>query len=178
MKMVRSLGAAVVAAVWMAAFPAVAQTAAPAPAPAPAAVALSASHAKAAREVAAVMGLELPITEILNETRAQLVRTYATTRPEISKDLETVLNALVPEIAQQKDDIIQQATQIIGNTFTENELNEMNKFFTSPVGIKYQKEQPAVFQAYVARVQVWQQSLANTIITRVREEMKKKGHTL
>lgn len=175
MMIARKLRAALLAAACLAAAPVLAQTAAP---PAPAAAALSPSHAKAARDMAAVMGLELPIAEILNETRAQLIRTYATTRPELGKDLEAVLNGLIPEIAQKKDEIVQQAVQVVGSAFTEAELTELTKFFTSPVGVKYQKEQPAVFQAYVARVQAWQQSMATTIIARVREEMKKKGHTL
>ncbi|MGL4495440.1 MAG: DUF2059 domain-containing protein [Beijerinckiaceae bacterium] len=156
-----------------------AQAPAPAAAPAaPAAAAPSDGHMKAATEFAGRIGLDLPISEILNEMRGQLVRTYTTTRPEIAKDLDTVLNGLVPEIAKQKDDILKAGSQIIAARFTEAELGELNTFFKSAIGQKYQKEQPQVFSEFLIRVQAWNQTMANTVITRVREEMKKKGHNL
>ena len=55
---------------------------------------------------------------------------------------------------------------------------ELSKFFNSPLGVKYQAQQPLVFQQYMVKVQDWQRGLATVIITRVREEMKKKGHNL
>lgn len=181
MNFARIARAIVAAGIFAAASPVLAQAPAPAAPAAPAAaapMAVTASHAKAARDLAVVMGLELPIVEILNETRSQLLRTYTTTRPEIAKDMEAVLNALVPEVAKEKEDVIAKAVQIVSAEFTEPELGELNKFFASPVGTKYLKEQPAIFQKYFLQVQTWQRALGDKIIARVREEMKKKGHTL
>ncbi|MGL4324836.1 MAG: hypothetical protein ACRCTD_12435, partial [Beijerinckiaceae bacterium] len=115
MTIARTIRAALTAAILIAG-PALAQAPAPAATPAPAAPAAAApteAHLKVARDFTSTLGLDLPISEILNETRGQLIRTYTTTRPEIAKDLEAVLNGLLPEIAQKKEEILTSAVQIV-----------------------------------------------------------------
>ena len=51
-------------------------------------------------------------------------------------------------------------------------------FFESPAGKKYVETQPAFLTEVVTAMQGWQGKISTDMMTRVRAEMKKKGHEL
>ena len=57
----------------------------------------------------------------------------------------------------------------------EQELKDTAAFFASPSGKKYVEAQPLAFSEIMGAVQDWRQRLSIDILTRAREEMKKKG---
>ena len=58
---------------------------------------------------------------------------------------------------------------------TEPELKQVAAFYESPTGQKFVQNEPS----FVAELQIsgrnWRQKLSNDLLTRVREELKKKG---
>ena len=61
---------------------------------------------------------------------------------------------------------------------SEPELKDVSNFFKSASGKKYIEQQPLVLNALYVSMQSWQQQMSQDMMTRVREEMKKKGHEM
>ena len=157
---------------------AVAQQPAPsASAPQAAAPAPSASHLAAAREVAVSSG----ITRSLDVIAPQLyerIREQNITRPELAKDINEVLQAILPEMELQKQRAVNTIAGIYARHMTEAELKDVLTFFRSPSGKKYVDMQPVVLDDLVREMQEWSQELAEYVMVRVRGEMSKRGHQL
>ncbi len=108
----------------------------------------------------------------------QIAQSLVQTRPEIAKDLEEVLTQLKPEFDHQADEMIDTAAQIYVKQMSEPDLKAADAFFESPAGKKYVETQPAFLSEVVTAMQDWQNKISTGMMTRVREEMKKKGHEI
>jgi hypothetical protein len=156
----------------------------PAPAPAPstqpaqgALPALAPSHLAVAREVAVGSGITRSL-EIIPPQLYDRIREQNVTRPELTKDLEEVLKALLPEMELQKQRMIAIVAAIYARQMTEAELKDVIAFFRSPSGKKYVETQPMVLDDLVREMQLWSQELAEYVMVRLRAEMGKRGHQL
>ncbi len=138
----------------------------------------SPSHLEVAREVLVGSGISRSFDAIAPQFAEQVRQTFAATRPEITKDLDEVLKALKPELDKQRDDLTAATARLFAARLSEAELREIAKFFASPAGKRYVEVQPVVLDGMFNEMQAWSQRLSEFIVTRVREEMKKKGHTL
>lgn len=137
----------------------------------------TASHLAAARELMQTTGVLAPVDDLIPAFLEQ-IRKQNVTRPEVGKDLNEVLQALQPELQLQR----QQITNVVSRTYakwlTEQELKEVNAFFKTPTGTKFNKVQPDLVDAVVNDVQVWTQQASEYVMVRVRAEMTKRGQTL
>jgi uncharacterized protein len=137
----------------------------------------SQSHLTLARELATISGVLRVYDAFLPQFGAQL-RRGAVTRPEITKDLDQVLDALKPELEQQKQAIVDTTLRFYTSAFTEAELKELIAFFKTPVGQKYLQNAPRLLDVLAVETQRWSAKTAEFLMTRVRAEMAKRGHQL
>ncbi len=158
-----------------------AQQAAPNTPPAqtgPGSTAPSPSHLAAARALITASGLSRSFGVIIPQFMDQIAQSLTQTRPEIAKDLNTVLTQLKPEFDRQADEMVNIAAQIYAKQMNEQDLKTADAFFESPAGKKYVETQPAFLTEVVTAMQGWQGKVSTDMMTRVREEMKKKGHEI
>jgi hypothetical protein len=165
----------------LAAAESLAQQAAPNTPPAqtgPDTTAPSPSHLAAARALVIACGMSRSFSIIIPQFMDQIASSLAQTRPEIAKDLKAVLTQLKPEFDRQADEMVDIAAQIYVKQLSEQELKAADAFFESPAGKKYVETQPAFLTEVVTAMQGWQGKVSTDMMTRVREEMKKKGHEI
>jgi uncharacterized protein len=146
----------------------------PAAAPAPQ---LSPSHLAVAREVMLNSGIARSFDSML-PVFADQIKQAAVTRPELSKDLDSVLESLAPEMEMQKQELIAAASRIYANRLSEAELKDVAAFFRTPSGRRYVETQPQVLDDMVQQMQSWTQQVSQYVMVRVRAEMGKRGHNL
>ena len=149
----------------------------PAPLPRTAVPPVSESHLAVARELASLTGVSGLFDAFLPQFGAQ-IRSSMITRPELSKDLDQVLETLKPELEQQKQVMVDLTARYFSNTFTEAELKELVTMFKTAVGQKYLQNAPRILDALAAETQRWTAVVAENLMTRVRAEMGKRGHQL
>lgn len=137
----------------------------------------SASHLAVAKDVAIVSGLTRSFDAILPQFAEQM-KQQAVARPELTKDLNEVLEQLKPEMELQKQQMINTAGRIFATRMSEPELKDVAAFFKTPSGQKYVKAQPLVLDDLMVEMQNWTQSVAEYVMVRVRSEMGKRGHQL
>jgi hypothetical protein len=156
-------------AVWAAeANPPAAAPAAPPAAPTPAAVA-------AAGDILGDLGVKQTIALIVPGMMTELERNVTTTRPEIKDSLRDTLRSIQPEFDKSAQQVFIQAATLLASEMSEKEVQDVAAFFASPTGKKYLATEPVFFQKFTAIAEPWRQQLSTDILTRAREEMKKKG---
>jgi hypothetical protein len=74
--------------------------------------------------------------------------------------------------------MIERSARAIGSAFTEPELRDLVTFFNSPTGKKYVGAQQGLLNQVFQFLEPWMQQTSEFFLTRFREEMRKKGHTV
>lgn len=138
----------------------------------------TAAHVEAARELILATGISRSFQIIIPEFMDQIGVTLTQTRPELTGDLTVVLGDLKPEFDKQADEMIDLSARIYAHLLSEQDIRAILAFFKSEAGNKYVNAQPFFLNQLVAGMQAWQQKISVNMMTRVREEMKKKGHDL
>jgi hypothetical protein len=136
------------------------------------------SSLAAARALVVASGMSRSFSIVIPQFMDQIAQSLVQTRPEIAKDLEAVLIELKPEFDRQADEMIDTAARIYVRQMSEPDLAAAGAFFESPAGKKYVETQPAFLREAVTAMQAWQGKISADMMTRVREEMKKKGHEI
>ncbi len=138
----------------------------------------SASQIALGRRLVIASGMSRSFTIIIPQFMDQIATGLAQTRPELIRDLNTVLSDLKPEFDKQADEMIDTAAQIYAKRLSEQDLKAAVGFFESAAGKQYVETQPAFLGDVVAAMQAWQGKISTNMMTRVRTEMKQKGHDL
>jgi hypothetical protein len=138
----------------------------------------SPSHLAAARALVVACGMSRSFSIIIPQFMDQIGSSLTQTRPELIHDLNAVLTGLKPEFDKQADEMVDIAAQIYVKQISEQDLKAAVAFFESPAGKKYVETQPAFLTEVVTAMQGWQGKISTDMMTRVRAEMKKKGHEL
>jgi uncharacterized protein len=138
----------------------------------------SATQLALGRRLVVASGMSRSFTIIIPQFMDQIATGLAQTRPELIRDLNTVLSDLKPEFDKQADEMIDTAAQIYAKRLSEQDLKAAVGFFESSAGKQYVETQPAFLGDVVAAMQAWQGKISTNMMTRVRTEMKQKGHEL
>ena len=158
--------------------------AAPAPAaPAPAAgmlpkIELSTAQLALASEVVTLSGMSRSMDAIVPQMVTRARQLFLQTRPEIATDLDKSIKDLQPEFDKLTDEARVIAANAFGTKLSESELKELKTFFTSPVGKKFVEAQPAIIEDMFKNLETFTVRLSQTVVDKLREDMKKRGHTL
>ncbi len=159
----------------------------PAVAPAPAAPAAPASGAPAtpappsrtalaaADTILAYMGVKQSLALVVPGMMTELERNVTNTRPEIRESLRQTLREIQPEFDKTAQQTFVTATSVLASLMSEKELVDVAAFYESPAGKKYVTVEPVFLQKLSGLVEPWREQMSTDILTRARQEMKKKG---
>lgn len=138
----------------------------------------SASHLKLAEQVVEISGSAKAFDRAIPAIFQQTYTTFVQQNPDLQKDISAVLQSLIPEFDKRKSEIAAIVARSYAAAFTEAELKELIGFYNSPVGKKLVEQHGAILQDSFQKTQEWGGKLSQQLITRLKEEMKKKGHTI
>ena len=133
------------------------------------------ASAKAAIEASHIAdGLDNILIGVAVQTKGLLSRND----PSHASEIDAAVNAAAIELASRRPELDRQIQEIWAARFSKAELEEISKFYGSPVGVKLSKETGNLVQMTGVAAQVWQQKLGTDLLAKVREELKKKGINL
>jgi len=131
-----------------------------------------------ARELMELKGvkslIEPVVVGVVEQTKGRILQT----NPGLSKDLDEVAVQLRTEYQARTAEMTNEVVRIYAGRFTEQELKEAVAFFKTPTGKKLMAEEPKILDETYARLQDWANRLQEEVTTRVRVELKKRGHNL
>lgn len=145
---------------------------------APAAAAPTPQQISLGRDVVLYSGIARSFETIVPQYFEQIGSNLTRTRPELIKDLNLVMTQLKPEFDKRVEEMIDNAAKLYATRLTEQQLKDTAAFFKSPSGIAYVQAQPALMGDLFPAMQAWQKQLSEDMVTRIRAEMKKKGHEI
>jgi uncharacterized protein len=139
--------------------------------PSPAAVAL-------ARQVITIKGANSMTDPLVRGVIESVKNSLVPTNPNLMRELNDVATALHKELDGRSSEVLEQMAQAYAARFTEQDLKDLLVFYKTPLGQKFIKEEPLALEDGLKRAQQWAEAFADTVMTRMRSEMQKKGHQL
>ena len=146
-------------------------SAAPSPAQSPDAVA-------AAKDLMVVMHSADNFKTIMPQLMAALKPAIVQGRPEVDKDYDALVPALMGAMNARLDEMIDKIAGIYARKFSAAELNDVTSFYRGPTGQKFVQQLPGIMQESMTIGQQFGQQLAGDLQKRMIEELRKKGHDI
>jgi hypothetical protein len=94
------------------------------------------------------------------------------------KDLNEVADNLIKQYSLRAGELLNDAARIYASHFTEAELKQLLAFYQSPLGQKVITEEPKTADESMAMAGSWADKLSEEVISKMRAEMKKRGHDM
>jgi len=136
------------------------------------------SHLAAARELLQLNGIARSFSASIPQFFDQVGSTLGQTQPELNADLNQVFIQLRPEFDKKAEELTDKAARLYAGILSEQDLKAIDAFFKTEAGQKYVQTQPDFMRNIVVIMESWREQLSTDLMTRVRVEMKKKGHPL
>ena len=149
--------------------PAAAQN--PPPAPSPGALLV-------AKQIVELKGARQLFTPLVRGVVEKVKDQFMQTNFMWAKDLNEVAANLQKDYAPRVDELVDLAARIYASHFTEAELKQLLAFYQTPVGRKAITEEPKALDESMASGGNWGDALADEVVVKIRDEMKKRGHDL
>jgi hypothetical protein len=111
---------------------------------------------------------------VIDRTRDALLPT----NPSLSRPLQEVTAQLRTEFEPKKSEVFNEVSRAYARHFTESELKEMLAFYKTTLGRKVLSSESLAVEDGFKRAQEWSATFADQVMSRLRTEMKKKGHDL
>jgi uncharacterized protein len=138
----------------------------------------SPANLQLARDIISVSGTGHVFDSIVPSVMQQAFTNFLTQNPDLQKPLVETMTALQPEFQKQQSEVIDIMANAYASHFTEAEMKDILAFYNSASGKKMIAELPKIGEESVTQARAWGTKLSEQVVARVREEMKKKGHTI
>ena len=96
--------------------------------------------------------------------------------PNLTKDIDATMQIVRADAAARRQELHNEVARAYASVYTEQDLKQMLDFYKTPLGKKIIEGEPKAGEESTKRAQVWIDNYATDVITRMRAEMKKKGH--
>lgn len=146
----------------------------------PAAYAQKASPAAvaAANEIVSTTGAMALFQPLIPGVIEQAKNLYLQQNPGLGKDANAIALQMREDLAPRISEISNQIALLYAERFTEQELKDLLAFYKSPLGKKLIAQQPVVVDSSLKFAQDWANKLSEEVVSKMRVELKKKGHAL
>ena len=138
----------------------------------------SATAIQTAKEIVNVTGAMALFNPLIPGVIEQAKNLFLQQNPGLSKDLNEITIKMRADLTPRFGELTSEVAKLYASHFTEAELKELLAFYKTPVGMKLIVEQPKVGEEGLKFAQTWANNLSDEVIVKMRDELKKRGHTL
>ncbi|UFZ06637.1 DUF2059 domain-containing protein [Bradyrhizobium ontarionense] len=132
----------------------------------------------AARRLVATMKLPEQYKAMLPTILLGIKPALVQDRPEIERDYDAMAAAVSDAYAPFYDAMVDGVSALYANTFTVDELRQIEAFYRSAVGQKFLAEAPALAQRREIIVQDIGRKAGDELKARLTDSLRQKGHRL
>jgi hypothetical protein len=136
------------------------------------------SHMAVAHLVAANTPLSKDFDTVLPLLSQRVQNRLISLRPDLHEVISKAVQDVALRLATRRTDLDNAAALLWARAFTEEELDVIAAFYTSPAGKKFVNLGPQLGQATIQAVQNWSNRVGEELLDKAREELKKQGHEL
>ena len=135
---------------------------------------ISASHIKAARAAMTAIKITDPFDNILPTIAAQLKATLIQGSPNYEALINETVDEQALKFAARRADLEKEAARIYAKAFTEDELNQITAFYSTPAGKKLLKDGPISIRELSKAGDIWATGISRDMSKATDEELEKK----
>ncbi len=129
-----------------------------------------------AAKLIADIGLKASVDSEAPTLAGEIQNQLSQLHPEMGSTLHESLMQILPEFQTADASVLADLAHVLASKMSEQELKDTLAFFESETGKKYLAVQPVLLQELAISAQAWRPKLANDMMSRLRDEMKKKGY--
>lgn len=134
------------------------------------------THIAAARAAIEAAHASEQFDAILPMLSDQAKALFQRSNPSLVQEIDEVVNEVALQLATRRPELQRELERVWAARFTEEELQAITTFYTSPVGEKFGKMMPTVIQDSVRSAGIWRDAISTDLVTKSREELVKRGH--
>ena len=135
---------------------------------------LSEAHLKAARAAVKASGstgrFDLILPQVLQDVKSRFI----SNRPDLEAEITEVANDQAIALAPRRADLENEIAVVIGKIFSEEELKELEVFYSTAVGKKLLSETDVIGRQVVAASRVWANGIARDLEKNVSDVLTEK----
>jgi hypothetical protein len=132
----------------------------------------------AARELIAMKGAKEMFDAVVPGVIETVKNNFVRTNPGLSKDLNEVSGQLQKEYQARRAQPLDEVAKVFADRFTLKELQDAIAFYKTALGKKLIDNEARALEDGMKQAENWANQFAEQILTRMRTEMKKRGHTI
>ena len=138
----------------------------------------SAAQVQIARDVVEASGAARAFDPLIRGILQSAINSFVPQNPDLQKPIVESVQMIAPAFEKRRSEITDILARVYVTKFTEAELKELLVFYRSTVGKKFVAEQPSILEDSFRRTQEWSTKISEEIVSALRAEMKKRGHTI
>jgi len=138
----------------------------------------SADAAAAARELVEVARTTDQFKTLLPLMLQQMKPVIVQGRPEVERDYDKVMPLLMELANRQVGEFAEEIAALYARNFTVEEIRQVTAFYRSPIGQKFLDKTPLIAQESMVMGQKFGQRIVQELQSRMREELRKRGHNI
>jgi uncharacterized protein len=132
----------------------------------------------AARELVTTLKLSDQYKALLPVILLGLKPSLTQDRPEIERDYDAMMSTIADAYTPYYNAMIDSIATVYANSFSVDELRQIEAFYRQPVGQKYLEKSPAILQQSAQIGQETGRKATEALRARLTELLRQKGHKL
>src|SRR5262249_15888509 len=132
----------------------------------------------AAKELMTLKGAAAMFNPLIPGVIESAKNTFVPTNPNLVGQLNEVAAQFQKEYEPKRAELADLVAKIYAERFSEQELKDIVAFYKTPAGKKMLTQEPVAIKQSLDAAQSWANEFSDTVLTRFRTEMAKKGHKL
>jgi len=138
----------------------------------------SAASMAVAKQLIATTGATTVFNPLIAGVVEQAKLLYLQQNPALAKDLNEIAAQMRTDLQPRFGEITDEVAKIYATNFTEQELKDILAFYQTPAGKKLLAQQAKVIETSMSFAQNWANKLSDEVTSKMRDELKKRGHAL
>ena len=131
-----------------------------------------------ARQIVEIKGVKAMFAPLVHGVIKKTTDSVMQTNMMWAKDINDIAVQIEKDYQPRGQEIVDATARFYASHFTEPELKQILAFYQSPVGQKMLVEEPKALDESMAYAGSWGDSLSIEVMSRLRAEMKKRGHDM
>ena len=129
----------------------------------------------AAKELLVVVGSAKQFDVVVPLITQQLENAFVSLKPDHATEIKDVFRAIPEKFSQRKQELLDQIAALYAEKLTADEINEIIRFYKTPIGAKFIQLQPELVQQSMQLGQAWGRKIGQEIEQDVRKQLKDRG---
>jgi len=131
-----------------------------------------------AKQIVEIKGVKAMFAPLVHGVIKKTTDSVLQTNLMWAKDISDISAQMEKDFQPRGQEIVDATARFYASHFTEPELKQILAFYQSPVGQKMLVEEPKALDESMAYAGSWGDSLSIEVMSKLRAEMKKRGHDM